>query len=141
MKEIGTIDLDIAKNVFQVHGVDRGGAVVVSRAAAVASAGVVCQAIALPGGEMEACATTHDWALELQQLGHQVRLIARAYAKAGVAQPERPAGCGSDRRGGRPSGKALCHDQEPSAASGGRYPSGARPADQAAHHAAQLCAA
>ena len=140
MKEIGTIDLDIAKNVFQVHGVDRGGAVVVSRAAAVASAGVVCQAIALPGGEMEACATAHYWALELQQLGHQVRLIA-ACAKACAAQQERPAGRGSDRRGDRPSSKALCHDQERLAASGGRYPSGARSADQAAHHAAQPTAA
>jgi transposase len=89
MKEISMIGLDLAKNVFQVHGVDRGGAVVVRRT--LRRSQVVNWFAKLPRCVvgMEACATAHYWARELQQAGHEVRLIPPAYAKAYVRRTRR----------------------------------------------------
>jgi transposase len=84
MKEVTTIGLDLAKTVFQVHGVDAAGAVVVRRA--VRRRQVVEFFAKLPRClvGIEACATAHYWGRELTRLGHEVRLIAPAYAKAYV---------------------------------------------------------
>jgi transposase len=84
MKEVSTIGLDIAKNVFQVHGVDRAGAVVIRRA--LRRSQMLAWFAKLPPCllGMEACGTAHYWARELRQLGHEVRLIPPAYAKAYV---------------------------------------------------------
>jgi transposase len=84
VSEITTIGLDLAKKVFQVHGVDASGQVVVRRT--LRRKQVVAYFAKLPRCliGMEACATAHYWARELRQLGHEVRLIPPAYAKAYV---------------------------------------------------------
>lgn len=78
---ISTIGLDIAKNVFQIHGIAADGEVLLRRK--------------LRRGELlaffsrfppclvgiEACATSHHWARELAELGHTVRLIPPSYVK------------------------------------------------------------
>lgn len=82
--QITTIGLDIAKNVFQVHGIDGEGQVLLRRKVR------RDQVLALFGGleaclvGMEACATAHHWARELAALGHEVKLMPPAYVKAYV---------------------------------------------------------
>ena len=81
MNEVITIGVDLAKNVFQVHGVDAEGVVVVRRQL---RRGQVLpffkkQSPCLVG--MEACATSHHWAREIEALGHRVRLMPPRYVK------------------------------------------------------------
>src|SRR5271169_4152909 len=82
--EINTIGLDIAKNVFQVHGIDAAEKVVVRKQ--VRRGQVLAFFEALPPCliGMEACATAHYWARELTRLGHQVRLMPAKDVKAYV---------------------------------------------------------
>jgi transposase len=84
MKEVSTIGLDVAKRVFEVHGVDRHGLVTVRRS--LRRRQVLAWFAKLPPClvGMEACATAHYWARELRKLGHEVRLIPPSYAKAYV---------------------------------------------------------
>jgi transposase len=79
--EITTIGLDLAKSVFQVHGVDATGQVVIRRS--LRRAQMVPFFTRLPSCliGMEACGTSHYWARELIKLGHQVRLMPPAYVK------------------------------------------------------------
>src|SRR3954454_8424224 len=82
--QISTIGLDIAKNVFQVHGIDAAEKVVVRKQL---RRGQVLKFFAslrpcLVG--MEACATAHQWARELTKLGHEVRLMPAKDVKAYV---------------------------------------------------------
>src|SRR6478609_651932 len=84
MSEITTIGLDLAKNVFQVHGVDETGIVVVIKR--LRRSQVIGFFAGLPPCliGMEACATAHHWARELSGLGHEVRLMPPQYVKAYV---------------------------------------------------------
>jgi transposase len=76
--------IDLAKSVFQVHGVDGSGQVVVQRSLRRAQLlpFFAKQPPALIG--MEACGSAHHWARELAALGHEVRLMPAAYVKAYV---------------------------------------------------------
>ena len=84
MSEITTIGLDLAKNVFRVHGVDETGTVVVVKR--LRRGQVIGFFASLPQCliGMEACATAHHWARELAALGHAVRLMPPQYVKAYV---------------------------------------------------------
>ncbi|HMH71363.1 MAG TPA: IS110 family transposase [Bradyrhizobium sp.] len=84
MGQVTTIGLDLAKQVFQVHAVDGLGAVVLRRQ--LKRRQVVPFFAKLPGCliGLEACGTAHHWGRTLQALGHTVRLIPPAYAKAYV---------------------------------------------------------
>ena len=81
MEAVTTVGLDIAKSVFQVHGVDCGGKVLVRRQ--------LKRRQVLPFFEklprclvgMEACATSHHWSRELKAFGHTLKLMPPAYVK------------------------------------------------------------
>jgi transposase len=81
MKEITTVGLDLAKNVFQVHAVDAAGAVVVRRQLRRAQMPMFFSRLAPCLIGIEACAGAHYWARELTGLGHDVRLIPPSYVK------------------------------------------------------------
>ena len=81
MSEVGVIGLDLAKHVFQVHGADASGRVVIRKQLR------RHQVLEFFGRQprcmvaMEACASAHFWGRELARLGHEVRLIPPAYVK------------------------------------------------------------
>ncbi|WP_114949213.1 IS110 family transposase [Microvirga calopogonii] len=81
MPEIATIGLDIAKNVFQLHGVDRSGKIVLRRALRRSQVPGFFSTLPPCLVGMEACATAHHWARTLMAFGHEVRLIPPAYVK------------------------------------------------------------
>ena len=82
MGEVSTIGLDIAKSVFQVHGVDVDGVVVIRKR--VSRAKVLEFFSTLPSClvGIEACPSAHHWSRKLQALGHTVRLMPPSYVKA-----------------------------------------------------------
>ena len=82
--QITTIGLDIAKNVFQVHGVDAAEKVVVRKQLRRGQVMKFFEALPPCLVGMEACATAHYWARELRKLGHQVRLMPAKDVKAYV---------------------------------------------------------
>ena len=79
--KISTVGLDLAKNVFQVHGVDVGGGVVVRRALRRRQVMPFFRKLDPCLIGMEACGTSHHWARELIGLGHEVKLMPPAYVK------------------------------------------------------------
>jgi len=82
--QITTIGLDIAKNVFQVHGIDAAEKVVVRKQLRRRQVLEFFKALPPCLIGMEACATAHYWARELTKLGHRVRLMPAKDVKAYV---------------------------------------------------------
>jgi transposase len=82
--QISTIGLDIAKNVFQVHGIDAAEMVVVRRQLRRGQVVGFFETLTPCLIGMEACATAHHWARELTKLGHEVRLMPAKDVKAYV---------------------------------------------------------
>ena len=91
MEKITTIGLDIAKHVFQVHGINGAGAAVIRRK--LRRDDVVGFFKALPSCliGIEACATGHHWARVLRALGHEVRLMPASYVKPYVKRQKNDA--------------------------------------------------
>jgi transposase len=81
MQTVTTIGLDIAKSVFQVHGVDAAGNVAVRRQLKRRYVLAFFQKLPPCLVGIEACASSHHWSRELQALGHTVRLMPPAYVK------------------------------------------------------------
>jgi transposase len=82
--QITTIGLDIAKNVFQVHGIDAAEKVIIRKQLRRGQVMAFFEALAPCLVGMEACATSHHWARELTKLGHEVRLMPAKDVKAYV---------------------------------------------------------
>ena len=79
--ELTTLGIDLAKSIFQLHGVDGSGTVGLQKKL---RRGAVLDFLdklepCLIG--MESCPTSHFWAREIAALGHDVRLIPPAYVK------------------------------------------------------------
>ena len=91
MQMITTIGLDIAKSVFQVHGVDAGGQVVIRRQLKRRYVLAFFQKLTPCLVGIEACASAHHWSRELQALGHTVRLMPPAYVKPYVKRQKNDA--------------------------------------------------
>jgi len=81
MQAITTIGLDIAKSVFQVHGIDADGRVVIRRQLKRRYVLTFFEKLAPCLIGIEACASSHHWARQLQTLGHTVRLMPPSYVK------------------------------------------------------------
>ena len=81
MQTVTTIGLDIAKSVFQVHGIDAKGNVVIRRQIKRRQVLAFFQKLPRCLIGIEACATAHHWSRELQAIGHSVRLMPPAYVK------------------------------------------------------------
>src|SRR5579859_3661212 len=91
MQTITTVGLDIAKSVFQVHGVDAEGNVVVRRQLKRRYVLAFFRKLAPCVVGIEACATSHHWSRELGALGHTVRLMPPAYVKPYVKRQKNDA--------------------------------------------------
>jgi transposase len=91
MQAVKTIGLDIAKSVFQVHGVDADGQAVIRRKLKRRYVLAFFQKVPSCLIGMEACATSHHWSRELQALGHRVRLMPPAYVRPYVKRQKNDA--------------------------------------------------
>ena len=81
MQTVTTIGLEIAKSVFQVHGVDAAGQVLIRRQLKRRAVLAFFEKLPVCLVGIEACASSHYWSRELKALGHSVRLMPPAYVK------------------------------------------------------------
>jgi transposase len=81
LSEVTTVGLDLAKHIFQVHGVDASGRVVVAKS--IRRSKLLEFFASLPPSlvGLEACGSAHHWARELIKLGHDARMMPPAYVK------------------------------------------------------------
>ncbi len=91
MVEVSTIGLDIAKSVFQIHGVGVDGAVVIRKRVSRAKVLAFFAALRPCLIGIEACPTAHHWSRQLSALGHTVRLMPPSYVKAYVKRSKNDA--------------------------------------------------
>jgi transposase len=91
MQTVTTIGLDIAKSVFQVHGVDAAGQVIIRRQLKRRYVLAFFQKLPPCLIGIEACASSHHWSRELAVLGHTVRLMPPAYVKPYVKRQKNDA--------------------------------------------------
>jgi transposase len=89
--QVSTIGVDLAKNIFQMHGVDSAGNVVVTRQLRRKHVIEFFSKIPPCLVGMEACGTAHHWAREVSKLGHTVRLMPPSYVKGYVKRSKNDA--------------------------------------------------
>ena len=89
--QVTTIGLDIAKLVFQVHGIDAGGKAVLRKRIVRGQVIAFFSSLSPCLIGIEACATAHYWARQLKALGHEVRLMPAHYVKAYVKRAKNDA--------------------------------------------------
>lgn len=92
MSELATVGIDLAKSVFQIHGVDENGRVLVRRQLRRSQLLAFFEKRPRCLIGMKACAGSHDWGRRLQELGHDVRLkppsYVKPYVKRGKTEPQ-----------------------------------------------------
>lgn len=97
MDNVTTIGIDLAKSVFQLHGVDAEGSAVLRRQLKRSQMLEFFQRLPSCLIGMEACASAHYWARELRKFGHKVRLMqpsyVKGYVKRGKTDGEEDRGC------------------------------------------------
>lgn len=81
MSELATVGIDLAKSVFQIHGIDERGRVLVRRQLRRSQLLAFFEKLPRCLVGMEACAGAHDWGRRLQEMGHDVRLMPPSYVK------------------------------------------------------------
>jgi transposase len=81
MEKIITVGLDLAKSIFQVHGIAENGKVLVRRTLRRSQVLPFFRSLPACLVGMEACASAHHWAREIAALGHAVRMMPPAYVK------------------------------------------------------------
>jgi transposase len=91
MQVVTTVGLDIAKSVFQVHGIDAAGQVVIRRQLKRRYVLAFFEKLPPCLVGIEACASSHHWSRELKALGHTVRLMPAAYVKPYVKRQKNDA--------------------------------------------------
>jgi len=91
MRAITIIGLDITKSVFQVHGIDAEGNVLIRRQLKRRYVLTFFEKLQPCLVGIEACATSHHWSRELKALGHTVRLMPPAYVKPYVKRQKNDA--------------------------------------------------
>lgn len=89
--EVMTVGIDLAKSVFQIHGVDADGNVVLGKKVRRGAFLVTLQKLSPCLIGMEACASSHYWGREIKALGHDVRLIPPTYVKPYVRRQKNDA--------------------------------------------------
>src|SRR6478609_3052394 len=94
--QITTIGLDLAKSVFQVHGIDAAGQVVVRKSLRRAQMLAFFSKLPPCLVGIEACGTSHHWGRELIKLGHEVRLMPPSYVKPYVKRGKTDAADAAD---------------------------------------------
>ena len=85
MGEVITIGLDIAKSIFQVHGVDEAGAILIRKRISRAKMLEFFANLKPCLVGIEACPAAHHWGRELQALGHTVKLMPSTASNASVS--------------------------------------------------------
>lgn len=81
MEQVSVVGLDLAKSVFQVHGVNPRGEAVLRRRLSRGQLLKLFEKLPPCLVGMEACASAHHWARELAALGHEVKLMPPQYGK------------------------------------------------------------